>query len=203
MLRLELTRRQSPIGRRPGARGPGNRTRRMRMVVDVPEPVADPDTLRARLTHGLAARVDPDEIAIAVVVRGRAGQGVTSDAASRRAIERHAVDAAFRRLRAETWTVEDVGDTESYDLRCTRDGEELHVEVKGTTSDGGSVLITSNELRHARTYPRVALFVVAAIEVERDANGHPRARGGFERLIDPWLPADQDLKALAFRCDVR
>ena len=55
------------------------------------------------------------------------------------------------------WSVGDVSLSESYDLRCTRQGEELHVEVKGTTSQGERVLLTRNEVAHAREwYPGVA-----------------------------------------------
>lgn len=66
------------------------------------------------------------------------------------------------------------------DLWCVRKGEpELHVEVKGTTADGAEVLLTPNEVQHARSdYPNVALFVMARIEVGEAEGGTIEAFGG-------------------------
>ena len=53
-----------------------------------------------------------------------------TDPARRRAVEEHAMDVAMSCYRDAGWKVDDVSATESFDLLCTRDGEELHVEVK-------------------------------------------------------------------------
>ena len=45
------------------------------------------------------------------------------------------------------------------------------VEVKRTTTDGSGIILTPNEVDHAKTYPEVALFVPADIAVIRTAQG--------------------------------
>lgn len=95
---------------------------------------------------------------------------------------------------AQGWKVHDVSRRESYDLRCTRGGDELRVEVKGTTSDGSSVLLTAHEVQHARErHPAIALFVVSEIKVQGT-----EATGGEVRLIEPWRVDDGELKPIAF-----
>jgi hypothetical protein len=85
------------------------------------------------------------------------------------------------------WTVRDVSARRSYDLECSRrrGREWLHVEVKGTTSRGLAVLLTANEVGHAReAHPNTALFVLAQVRVvEGDP---PRATGGVAIIRQPW-----------------
>jgi hypothetical protein len=62
---------------------------------------------------------------------------------------------------------------ESYDLRSTEPGHsELLVELRGTTGEALIVLLTPNEVEHARReYPDVALFVLNQIQVELTPGG--------------------------------
>ena len=108
--------------------------------------------------------------------------------------------AYFTRMGA---LVEDVSATESYDLRCMKEGREFHVEVKGTTGSGEAVLLTRNEVAHAeRMFPEIGLFVVAQIELLRES-GRPIARGGLDRVIFPWRLDRSDLEPLAFSLQLR
>lgn len=76
------------------------------------------------------------------------------------AIETLAVRRATDLFESEGWTTEDVGSSASYDLRCRMGDRRLHVEVKGTTSRGEKIVLTRNEVAHARgTDATVALFV--------------------------------------------
>ena len=87
----------------------------------------------------------------------------------------------------KTWDVEDVHGAESYDLICRRgDGEVKHVEVKGTTTDGAEVILTPNEVRHARDNLRTALFVLSNITVECAEDGTVIATAGTHHNYDPW-----------------
>lgn len=53
-----------------------------------------------------------------------------------------------------------------YDLRCQRGKEVRYVEVKGTTTPGTKVLLTSNEVKFARRQAATMdLFVVGGIKV--------------------------------------
>ena len=85
------------------------------------------------------------------VARRGGGQGFQFDVDVKVAVEAHAMNAATDFYR-EDWDVEDVHGTESYDLICRRHGEVKHVEVKGTTTDGTEVILTPNEVRHAREH---------------------------------------------------
>jgi hypothetical protein len=127
------------------------------------------------------------------------GQGFRADAAARRAVELRGMAVARELLEAEGWTVEDVSSRESYDLDCTRGAETLHVEVKGTVSDGASVLLTPNEVRHARERPS-ALIVVRAVLLERDAvSGEWSGSGGTAEVVRPWnIDADGELIPIGY-----
>jgi hypothetical protein len=197
-LRLQLTRAQRPIARSPGARGAGNRTRRIALVLDVNAP---PSLITADLAGLTGSDVVEAEQAVRSISRPR-GQDFTSDAVARRAVERLAVHEAERYFQRRGWNTEDVGDAESYDLRCTASDVELRVEVKGTTSSGGTVMLTRNEVTHAREFPRVALFVLSGIRLSRDAAGGVTAAGGQARVVDPWRPSPERLRALAYRYEV-
>jgi hypothetical protein len=122
------------------------------------------------------------------------GQGFRADAAARRAVEMHAMAVATELLEADSWDVVDVSATHSYDLECTRNGETLHVEVKGTTGDGSSVLLTPGEVRHARDHG-AALVVVSQIVLESDPeSGERLASGGEPEVLNPWdVDADGEL----------
>jgi hypothetical protein len=100
------------------------------------------------------------------------------------------------------WNVEDVHGTKSYDLICRRQGEVKHVEVKGTTTDGMEVILTPNEVKHARENPCTALFVVSNITIQRAEDGTVTATGGKCHRYDPWQLDDGILKPLGFRYQV-
>ena len=100
------------------------------------------------------------------------------------------------------WDVEDVHGTESYDLICRHGNEVKHVEVKGTTTDGGEVILTLNQVRHAQENPCTALFVVSNIVVERAEDGTVTATGGQHHCYDPWKINDGVLIPIGFRYQV-
>ncbi len=133
------------------------------------------------------------------------GQGFHAAPEVRRAVERRAMALAERHYADEGWAVEDVSASRPYDLHCTRPtGEELRVEVKGTTSDGAQILLTPNEVDHARRHhPHVALFIAAGIRVEDVQGEAPRAGGGEVKIIHPWQVADDRLTPLGFAYDAR
>lgn len=119
--------------------------------------------------------------------------------AHNKAVELRAMDEAMRHYREAGWEVEDISLQKlGYDIRCTRDDEELHVEVKGVSSDGSDVNLTRNEVIHAREYRASALFVLSHIEVTYDDTG-PVANGGQARIFDPWrVDDDGELTATTY-----
>jgi hypothetical protein len=72
-----------------------------------------------------------------------------------------------------------------YDLRCTKDNEELFVEVKGTQTPGATVLLTKNEVDFARRYRRhMALFILHSARVIKGEC--LSVSGGISRVLPPW-----------------
>ncbi len=124
-------------------------------------------------------------------------QGRTSEIEVRLALERHAMARVTAHLLAEGWCVEDVSATHSHDLRCTRDGGHLLVEVKGTTGLGRKVQLTANEVALARSGAQTALAIVAEIELVREG-AIVTADGGELRMIPSWTPDLEDLRAVAY-----
>lgn len=152
---------------------------------------------------GLNSNMQEAERAIEEIAgKQRSRQRFSNNADVRRVIEQYAMEKAKAFYEERGWKVTDVSSTHSYDLLCTADGkEELHVEVKGTTSDGSQLLLTANEVRHARDhYPNVALFVVSQIQVDPMLKEKPQ--GGEFQLLEPWNIDKGVLSPLAFRYDV-
>ncbi len=120
------------------------------------------------------------------------GQGFSSDPKKRKAVEKHAEDMALEHYTTAGWHVERLG--KPYDLRCTRDGEERHVEVKGTTGAPTSVELTINEVLHARNPENtVDLYVVSDIQVDTSMDPY-KASGGVPQHHEDWEPAEEDLR---------
>jgi hypothetical protein len=143
------------------------------------------------------AEVDVARAAIAEIA-GR-GQGLRASAEVRTALETHAMALATSHFEGLGWSVADVSRYESYDLCCMRGSEELHVEVKGTSTHGKHVLMTPGEVAHARAhFPAVALFVVSDIVVEHLADGAVRPHGGRVTVLEPWDAAEQDLEPVGY-----
>jgi len=129
-------------------------------------------------------------------------QGFQSTPEVRRAIELKAMSLAIDYFQNQGWIVEDVSQRESYDLKCTRQQEEVYVEVKGTTSEGSQILLTPNEVLHTQqNYPNTALFVVSRLQVNNSGE-EVEVTGGETQLIMPWLLKDDDLKAIGYECRV-
>ena len=151
--------------------------RRVLAQIDAYTGAADEETIAESL--GAAAR----------------GQGFDSDPAWRGAIEQHAMDAAIRHLQDEGYDPMDEHKGHPYDLRCTKGQDVLFVEVKGTTTAGESVLVTSGEVRFARrNVPNTVLFILHS--VERGKSGEPV--GGKAVVLRPWNPSDDSLSPIAY-----
>jgi hypothetical protein len=142
-----------------------------------------------------------DDAAGKVARRGR-GQGFQVDQEAKVAVEAYAMNMATEFYNGEAWSVEDVHGRESYDLVCRRGGEVRRVEVKGTATDGAEVILTPNEVSHARENPNIALFVLSNVRVERAEDGTVTATGGVAHRYDPWHLAEGTLTPIGFRYQV-
>jgi hypothetical protein len=152
-------------------------------------------TLQAALTNleSLPDLVPDSDAGVSAVIQDLAGksrnrspgQGFQLDQEVRVAVEARAMDAAIEYF-SQYGKVDDVHGTESYDLTCTINGSVKHIEVKGTTTAGESVLLTPLEVAHARTYDDITLFVLADIQMTRSDQGTVIAEGGRSFVLDPW-----------------
>lgn len=216
LLRRQIGNAQAKIGRTSEGSAGGESRKRIRLRVDVPNyQPRDAARLAERLaapvteTAAKVLRYSPVEQAEEAVhdaagkaVRRGTGQGFQRDQEVKAKVEAHAMNMATEFYSGKGWAVQDVHRAESYDLLCLRNGEVRHVEVKGTTEDGAMVLLTPNEVRHARENPCTALFVVSNVEVEPTEDGTINIKGGVYHLNDPWHIDDGVLIPLGFRYQV-
>jgi hypothetical protein len=80
-----------------------------------------------------------------------------------RGVERAAIEFVRRRYEEEGWTVRSVeAQKVGYDLRCNREEEQAHIEVKGTQGDEVCFIITAAEVRNAMIDRRHLTCVVTA-----------------------------------------
>ncbi len=146
----------------------------------------------------LAAVVDPAQSPTARASRKAARQGFGLTAVERRAVERHAQQMAEEHFISLGFDVEDVSASDCFDLRCTNGSGEVRVEVKGTTGAGEAVILTRNEVAHAREQgPRMALAIVSGIRLEK-RESDVLAKGGILRVIRPWAIDDGVLDPTQF-----
>jgi hypothetical protein len=164
----------------------------------------DPADLRARPTfdaspfYGNLAvlGLDDAEIETISIAKGQpVDQGRARDSKLKVAIERHAMSWAIERYAGAI----DTSKSEPYDLLWNDEGQEVRVEVKGTTSLGQAVFLTQNEVLNARGSGwRTDLVIVSRIKVEF-VDGVWRASGGSGRQIFGWVPQDAELEPLQYR----
>lgn len=129
----------------------------------------------------------------------RSGQGFCLSASERAAVEKRAMEVAASWLAANGFAdVRDVHLTQSCDFLATRNGIEHGIEVKGTTSGFGKVVLTASEVAlHQSRHPANLLIVVYNIDLHRF---RVEATGGFIKVFDPFLLKDCTLVPLSFVC---
>lgn len=122
------------------------------------------------------------------------GQGFGLTPKERRAIELHAMKAATKHFSNLGYRVENVSSNRSYDLLCTRKSSILHVEVKGTTTLGSTIILTKNEVIHAQD-PNIAtaLFVLHSIKLKGQTT-----KGGVSLILHPWQLDAKKLAPLSY-----
>ncbi len=197
-LRVAIGAAQKPVAQKPGAVG-GNPHKRIRLFLQGVET----EGLEVMLAGGAPPDPQAEEAKRAVERVARpprnGGQGRGLSAEQRRAVELRAVAVVTLWLKGESWNVEDVSSQRrGYDLHATRGEEELHVEVKGTTGSGASVILTPNEVRHADANPgRAVLSVVNGIELS-ETDGTWKADGGTRRDFNRWRVSDGALEPVGY-----
>lgn len=145
----------------------------------------DPDTFEAPETAAGAMWDSPN---------GR-GQGLQMDSRVRKAIEDAAQDRLMRHYEDQGWTVTDTRQNHPYDAVAVRGAELIYLEAKGTQSRGDSVIVTRNEVDHARRHPgRCVMGMWSEMRIS-DGIVDPRA-GRFETFC--FDPDEGQLRARDF-----
>ncbi len=122
--------------------------------------------------------------------------GIELNAKVRKAIEDHAVARVTKYYERAGWTVRPQG--APYDLECTKSNRvPLFVEVKGSRGPARSVLLTPNEVDHARSHhPNTALAVVHGITIDSPASAI--CSGGTLEVHERWRPDMKDLTVTTY-----
>jgi len=195
--------------------GPERRIRiLLRHASGLPLWLSDQDDLLSKLNvarayGGTVFQLTPDQwseivdraeaISQSVAASESAGQGWSTDPRRRRAIETYAQNTAARYFRDRGYLVADVSSHQPYDLNCSNENEELHVEVKGCSGLGTSVFLTRNEVEHARRNAgNAVLFIVRGIKLD-ETSGEIEASGGRPEIYRPWAVDDGTLLPLSYQ----
>jgi hypothetical protein len=126
---------------------------------------------------------------------GAVGQGLQMDPEVRKAIEDAAQDRLMNHYRDLGWTVTDTRQNRPYDAVADNGTERIYLEAKGTQSQGDSVIVTPNEVQHARRHPGACVMGVwSGMSV---VDGVVDRKAGDFRIL-PFRPEDQDLRPRDF-----
>lgn len=157
--------------------------------------------VRDEVVHGLA--VMWAEHVGAAIDRGHApshaggrGQGRVVDAKLRKQIEDAAQDRLMQYFAELGWLVKDVRYTEPFDAVATKGEVSRYLEAKGTTGSGDTIIVTRNEIAHARRHPGECIMGVLTF-IERDDNGDIDPESG-EFWIGPFDPDAGELSPIAY-----
>lgn len=124
-------------------------------------------------------------------------QGYEQDPEMRSAVELYAESIAKKHYVSQGFRVQKFG--KPFDLLCEKEGESIHVEVKGSRTKLDTVILTINEVSDAENADwQSDLFVVDQIVVEREGN-ELVAGGGVARVIQKWVPAKEMLAPSQFK----
>jgi hypothetical protein len=123
-----------------------------------------------------------------------ARQGYGLSGPDRKAVEIRAMEVVGAHLKSLGYKVKDTSSNKPFDYLAQKDGQEIKVEVKGTTSSNpDAVLMTANEVAlHTDEKGNTALGIVSNISFDsRGAN--PKCSGGDIEFMLPWDISEWDL----------
>ena len=97
------------------------------------------------------------------------------------------MDWALQYFTSSGFLVDDVGDTESFDIYAI-DSElnELHIEVKGSSTSAVAVNLTDGEVKHWGPDYERRLVVIDEIRWERTPEGSYNTSGGRVQIWEEW-----------------
>jgi len=162
------------------------------------------------LSHVYCATSRPNGVTAtetAVVSRktlnGNSHQASVADSQLRKAIEDYSLKVVKDTYNTTgLWDIQDVSKYRSWHLELTSRGDRnlvVRVTVKGTASDGTSVILTDSEVKAAREYSHTVLVIVHSVRVAVDTEQNLVCTGGVMRKFDFWTPADDHLAPIHYR----
>jgi len=187
---------------------PNTGARKKALIGDLLEP-GDPvrDVLVEQVVPSVRNPIgyfDDDEWGVTDALAGRGtggsrrgGQGWQSDPEKRSKVENAAQDRLMKQYVDDGYEVEDVRHDGPYDAVARRGEEVVYLEAKGTETDGGSVLVTSGEVKHAREHPGQCVMGLLS-DIRFDEEGEVDPGSGTFRTL-PFEPADEALASTAYR----
>jgi hypothetical protein len=132
------------------------------------------------------------------------GQGFGLSQAERRAVELRAMQVARELYEGSGWEVIDKSSSQPFDLLATREGVERFIEVKGTTGQGLSVLLTIGEVNHIRCNGNnCALVIVSGIVLEKRGGKWQADGGAVTTHRDPLTLVETHLTPTQYRYEIK
>lgn len=128
---------------------------------------------------------------------GEGGQGRQADTKLRKQIEDAAQDRLMQHYMAMGWQVEDCRYAGPYDAIAVKGDEVLYLEAKGTTTAGDSVLVTRNEVAHARAHAGSCILgILSSIQLDQNGDVDP-STGEF--WVGPFDPGVGELEPVSYQ----
>lgn len=124
------------------------------------------------------------------------GQGLNLLPSERKEIDRHAMKMAMQHFQEELGedNVRDRHIGHPFDLVCFQDGAKFYVEVKGTKTHGGKIILTKREVNFVlQNRSRKKLFILHSVRLDKG-----RAHGGEQRIIDNWRINEANLDPISY-----
>ncbi len=123
-------------------------------------------------------------------------QGFQSDVEVRLMIESYAMEVCKKHYSDDGYEVVDVSATQPYDLLLTKNDVSLFAEVKGTQTEGKTIIVTKHEVEFNRTHgDSMVLFLVHSIVI----NSKKVKKGsGIVSIIEPWFASDDRLTPISY-----
>jgi hypothetical protein len=123
--------------------------------------------------------------------------GFQSNSRIRKVVELHAMDLVKAKFRAARYEVKNVSSRRPYDFLCTKGSRMKYVEVKGTQTDGRTVILTAGEVAFiGRNQPNCVLCVVHGIRISGDSQ--PTASGGHISSDEPLVLSSGELNPISY-----
>ena len=135
--------------------------------------------------------------------RSNRGQGFGLTQPQKKAVELCAMKKTTEIYENQGWKILDKSATKPYDLLAIKGNKKKFIEVKGTTGEGESVILTHGEVKHANNHSnQSALVVIGRIELKKEKDVWVGLNGEIISIKDPWLIDEKDLKATQFRYSI-